>query len=179
MTIFFDQDCKINLKYNDVKTVNLEEMKEYAKYIVGEIEKKIIGEKSMEEIGNADKYQTLFVNAAFQMEKMQEELQIKMPDKVKSIRTALVFLEQYEPSLKSKRMNDFVSRVSQDTSLSYYQHALNYFNSLGEGDEDNEEKMRMLTEFKANTLFLEWFKTRRNEREDDKCFKEFINNCDS
>ena len=74
MTIFFDQDCKINLKYNDVKNVNLEEMKEYAKYIVGEIEKKIIGEKSMEEIGNADKYQTLFVNAAFQMEKMQEEL---------------------------------------------------------------------------------------------------------
>lgn len=67
-----------------------------------------------------------------------------MPEKIKSIRTALIFLEEYEPSLKSERMSQFISRVSQDKTLSYYEHALNYFDGLGESDEDDEEKMKML-----------------------------------
>jgi hypothetical protein len=42
-------------------------MIEYSKYIVDQIEIKLLAEKSVEEIGNADKFHRMFINAAFQM----------------------------------------------------------------------------------------------------------------
>lgn len=60
----------MELRYKEVQTINREEMINYTRYIVEKIELTFFEEKSMQDIGNAEKYQTLFVNAAFQMDKI-------------------------------------------------------------------------------------------------------------
>lgn len=57
----------------------------------------------------------------------------------------------------------------------YYQRSLNFFDSLMEGDEP--EKKRLITEFKANTLFFQWFNKANNMN--PHCLQSFIKNCEN
>jgi hypothetical protein len=102
-------------------------------------------------------------------------LQIDIPPRLKSIRTSLIFLEIFDPITKSERIETFVQSLGKGHEFSHYHHALQYFDALE--IEATPEQKKLVTEFKANTLFFEWFKKKKNKAEERECLEEFIKNC--
>jgi len=75
---------------------------------------------------------------------------------LKSIRTSLIFLDIFDPNNKSDRIEGFIKEICKSKDFSHYHYTLQYFDMLN--TEANEEQKKLVTEFKANTLFYEWFK---------------------
>ena len=91
-------------------------------------------------------------------------LNIQVSSQLKSIRASLVFLEIFDPNSKSDKIDGFINEVNRSKmQFSHYHIALDYFNILEH--EATNEQIKMINEFKANTLFFEWFKKKNRGQE--------------
>lgn len=64
----------------------------------------LLSEGCIKRMGNADKYSRVFLNALFQMEKLETEMDINISNRLKPIKASLVFIELYNSKFKSERI---------------------------------------------------------------------------
>lgn len=58
----------------------------------------------MDSINDIDKYTRIFINVMFQMENLESLGKVEIPSRLKSIRTAMVFIQRYDAEFKAHRV---------------------------------------------------------------------------